>query len=97
MAQAAPQPPTPAPPSRKQVQQEQRAAALAMRAAVAPTYESAAAGGSAWGGRPSGSSGPLLRAAPGRIPFPPGQRPVELQLCSDWKDCGECYTFQVGG
>lgn len=89
--QVAPQ--APPPPSRKQLQQQARATAAAMRASVAPNYDVLGAGGDAQPSPGSGAGGSGLRFS-SKLKFPPGQRPLELQMCAEYEELGECYHYR---
>ncbi|PRW45578.1 DUF4207 domain containing [Chlorella sorokiniana] len=88
--QVAPQAPTP--PSRRQLQQQARAAAAATRAAVAPNYDALGAGGDGPLSGSGGGAGGLRFTS--KLKFLPGKRPVELQMCAEYEELGECYHYR---
>lgn len=94
--------PAPAGPTKRQHREQQRAAAAALRAAAAPDYaRDSAAGGSEF----DGGSGAAASARAGgvqprgaKLRFPPGQRPVELQvwMCPGWAGPARKHVLCAG-
>ncbi|KAL4444642.1 hypothetical protein ABPG77_002459 [Micractinium sp. CCAP 211/92] len=88
----------PAPAPAEPTQKQQRAAAAAFRASAAPDYarESAAGSSGVGGGSGAGATTHAGGAQPcgAKLRFPPGHRPVELQRCQDFDDCGECFIHR---